>query len=97
MKICPTCNQPIVPNDLVLPRVKRKIFEAIKHRPGIDAETLRAVVWNGADGGPENRATLHSHISQLNRKWLTPRGLIIKGHPTDGYRVRTVSKCEAVS
>lgn len=91
---CPRCGQPIVPDGLVLPRVKRHIFEAIRRRPGIDAETLRGLVWTGADGGPENRATLHAHINQLNRKWLAPHGLMIKGHCTDGYHVRAVAKCE---
>jgi hypothetical protein len=42
---CPCCGQPVVPETLPLPPVKRRILEAVRRHPGISAEGLRAGVW----------------------------------------------------
>jgi hypothetical protein len=41
-KICPACNQPIVPPMPDLTPIKQRILDAVKRRPGISAEELRA-------------------------------------------------------
>jgi hypothetical protein len=87
-KICPCCGQPMVPTDLVLPPVKARILELVRRRPGIDAATLRALVWaNDPTGGPEDRKVLHVHVHQLN-DLLCVHGIQVRGSRTSGYRVR---------
>src|SRR5262249_34346381 len=59
-KKCPHCGQILVPDGLALPPVKRRILDAVKRRPGITAEDLRALVWaDDPNGGPENRKAIH--------------------------------------
>jgi hypothetical protein len=84
---CPNCGQPILRNHLALPPIKARILDAVRKRPGIDAEALRALVWaHDPGGGPENRKVLHVHICQLNKR-LGPLGLKIRGALSTGYRV----------
>jgi hypothetical protein len=87
-KTCPKCGQPLVPSDLILPPIKARIFELVRQRPGIDAETLRTLIWSNRDGGPDNRTLLHVHVFQLNRR-LVPHGLAVRGSRFYGYRVRS--------
>jgi hypothetical protein len=94
MKICSTCGQPIVPAELPLPPLKRRLFDAVRRRPGIDAESLRVQVWaNDPTGGPENPKVLHVHVHQLNQL-LAARGLEVRGSHSAGYRVRTKAEAE---
>jgi len=84
---CPCCGQRLVPQGLVLPRIKRRIFDAVRQRPGIDAETLRGLVWAAdPNGGPEDRKVLHVHVHQLNRMLQSHR-LRVRGSATGGYRI----------
>ena len=88
---CPSCGRVIAsgiaPNDLALPQIKRRIFDAVRARPGISAEVLRGLVWvNDPNGGPEDRKVLHVHVNQLNTL-LRPHGFQIRGHQTFGYRL----------
>ena len=75
---CEACGQPLAPaSGLGLPRIKARILNTVRRHPGIDAETLRALVWfEDANGGPEDRKVLHVHIHQLNRQ-LAPHGLAV--------------------
>jgi hypothetical protein len=86
--ICPTCGQPVLPVGLILPPTKQRILDAVRRRPGIDAESLRSLVWAGdPSGGPEDRKVLHVHIHQLNRR-LTRYGVEIRGSISGGYRIQ---------
>jgi hypothetical protein len=89
MKICSACGQPVIATDeLILPPIKRRIFDAVRRRPGINSESLRVLVWAAdPDGGPENPKVLHVHVYQLNRL-LAPQGLEVRGSHSAGYRVR---------
>ena len=87
---CPRCGQPIVPEGLSLPPIKRRILDAVQRCPGISAGELRDVVW-AADpsGGPEDPKVLHVHVSQLNSR-LAPFGVMVRAPKGAGagYRVR---------
>src|SRR5215207_7416317 len=75
---CPRCGQPIVPEGLSLPPIKRRILDAVQRCPGISAEQLRDVVWaTDRNGGPEDRKVLHVHVHQLNRR-LAPYGVMVR-------------------
>jgi hypothetical protein len=87
IECCPTCGQPKLTGDLLLPPIKQRIYDIVSQRPGISAERLRELVWTGPDGGPENRKCLHVHISQLNGR-LAPFGITIRGSTSRGYEVR---------
>jgi hypothetical protein len=87
-KICPTCNQPIVPPVPDLTPIKQRILDIVKQCPGISAEELRSLVWDDPSGGPEDRKVLHVHVSQLNRI-LASRGIVVRSEG-GGYRVRAV-------
>ena len=85
---CPTCGQPVVSNDLILPPIKARIFELVRQRPGIDAETLRTLVWeDDPAGGPEDRKGLHVHVHQLN-DLLRVHRIQVRGSRSGGYRVQ---------
>jgi hypothetical protein len=75
-----------------LPPIKRRILDAVRHHPGIDAERLRGVIWaDDPNGGPECRHALYVHINQLNKR-IAPLGIVVraaKGGST-GYRVQSV-------
>jgi hypothetical protein len=86
--VCSCCGQLIAP-DVSLPPIKQRIFDAVRRRPGIGSEDLRSVVWNGPDGGPENRKVVHVHINQLNRL-LVPFGLRVRGSRSHGYHVQAI-------
>ena len=87
-EICPTCGQPVVSIGLMLPPIKARIFELVRQRPGIDAETLRTLVWeNDPAGGPEDRKVLHVHVHQLN-DLLRVHRIQVRGSRSSGYRVR---------
>jgi len=79
---CSCCGQRLIPPGLVLPPTKRRILDAVRRRPGINSEALRAVVW-AADpsGGP----------SQLNRL-LQPHGIRVRGSVSGGYRVENAEE-----
>jgi hypothetical protein len=88
LPVCSHCGQPVLPPELPLPlpRLKRRLFDAVRRRPGIDAETLRGLVWaDDPNGGPESFSALHVHVNQLNAT-LRPLGLRIRGRP-GGYRI----------
>jgi hypothetical protein len=89
IECCPTCGQPKLTGDLLLPPVKRRIVEIVRRRPGISAEELRTLVWSGPDGGPENPKCLHVHVFQLN-KMLAPLGLVVRGSGSGGYQMRVL-------
>ena len=85
---CPTCGQPVVSSDLILPPIKAPIFELVRQRPGIDAETLRTLVWeDDPAGGPEDRKGLHVHVHQLN-DLLRVHRIQVRGSRSGGYRVQ---------
>ena len=94
MKIecCPTCGQPNLSGELLLPPIKARIFELVRQRPGIDAETLRTLVWaNDPAGGPEDRKVLHVHVHQLNGL-LRDHGVEVRGSRSGGYHVRSLRR-----
>ena len=91
---CPSCGRVIASalDDLALPRLKKRLLDIVSSRPGIDAETLRELLWaDDPNGGPEDRKVLHVHISQLNNL-LRPRGFQVRGHVSYGYRVEGIAK-----
>jgi hypothetical protein len=88
--ICPRCGQPILPEGLSLPPIKRRILDAVQRHPGISAEDLREIVWRAdPNGGPEDRKALHVHVFQLNQR-LAPYGVMVRAPKGAGagYRVR---------
>jgi hypothetical protein len=88
--ICPCCGQPVLPEGLSLPPIKRRILDAVQRHPGITAEHLREIVWQAdPNGGPEDRKVLHVHIHQLNQR-LAPYGVMVRAPKGAGagYRVR---------
>ena len=88
--VCPCCGQVVVPTDPILPPIKRRIFEAVQRRPGIDAESLRTAAWaHDPAGGPENPKCLHVHVSQLNKR-LRPLGFELRGY--GGYRIVSLAE-----
>jgi hypothetical protein len=86
-EICPTCHQLIPPEGLQLPPIKARIYEAVRWCPGISAEVLRSIVWDGPDGGPENPKVLHVHVCQLNKR-LAPLGVMVRAQGGE-YRIRS--------
>jgi hypothetical protein len=82
---CPACGQPLP----LLTPIQRRILEAVRRRPGVDSETLRAIIWDGPNGGPECRKTIHVHISKMNRR-LAAHRLRVRGSLSDGYRIEAV-------
>jgi hypothetical protein len=90
-EICSYCGQPLIPTDLGLPPIKRRILDAVQRCPGIGAEDLRAVVWaDDPNGGPESRKVLHVHIHQLNQR-LASLGVVVRAPKGAGagYRIRS--------
>jgi len=87
-KVCSQCGQVIAPTGPKLPPIKRRIYDAVRTHPGISAEELRGLVWDGPDGGPEDRKVLHVHVNQLNHL-LTSHGLMVRSQG-GGYRIRSV-------
>jgi DNA-binding response OmpR family regulator len=84
---CPCCGQATAP-EIVLPPIKQRIFDAVRRRPGLDAEALRTMVWaEDPAGGPEDRKVLHVHIHQLNRR-LAPHRIAVRGSRSHGYRIQ---------
>jgi hypothetical protein len=87
LPICPCCGQRLIPQDLALPPIKRRILDAVQRRPGISAEELRTSVWAAdPNGGPENPKVIHVHIWQLN-KALQLHRLRFRGSTSHGYRL----------
>jgi hypothetical protein len=92
---CPCCGQALAP-EVVLPPAKRRILDAVRRRPGIDAESLRTAVWaHDPAGGPEDRKCLHVHINQLNRL-LAPHGIVVRGSRSGGYRIQPIARKAAL-
>jgi hypothetical protein len=60
----------------------------VRNHPGIGAEALRCIVWDGPDGGPESRKVLHVHVCQLNQR-LAPLGLMVRARGSEGYQIRS--------
>jgi hypothetical protein len=87
MNICPTCGRPRIADDdgVHLTPIQARILDAVRRRPGIDAESLRSLAWPSADGGPESPSNLHVQVNQLNRK-LAPYGIAVRGSRFYGYR-----------
>jgi hypothetical protein len=85
---CPQCRQPVAPTGLRLPRIKQRILESVRRRPGITVQELLDQVWADAlDGGPLTGAKcLHVHVAQLNRR-LAPHGLTVRALD-GGYQLR---------
>jgi hypothetical protein len=87
---CPGCGRPMPRNDIVLPPIKRRIYDIVSRHHGISAERLRELVWiDDPAGGPENRKCLHVHVHQLN-KMLAPLGLVVRGSGSGGYQMRAL-------
>jgi hypothetical protein len=93
--ICKSCGQPVfTADDSILPRVKRRILNAVRRCPGIDAERLRGVVWaDDPNGGPECRHALYVHINQLNKR-IAPLGIVVRAERggSTGYRIHSVKQ-----
>jgi hypothetical protein len=91
IECCPTCGQPKLTGDLLLPHIKQRIYELVSQHPGISAEHLCELVWaDDPSGGPESgRKTIHVHVNQLNRR-LAPFGIAVRGSLTAGYRLVVV-------
>jgi hypothetical protein len=54
IECCPGCGRPMPWNDLVLPPIKRRIYDIVSRHDGISAEHLRELVWaEDPNGGPE--------------------------------------------
>ena len=85
---CPGCGRPMPRDDIVLPPIKRRIYDIVSRHHGISAERLRELVWiDDPSGGPEDPKVLHVHVCQLNRL-LVPYGVEIRGSVSGGYRVQ---------
>ena len=87
---CPTCGQPVISPNIPLPPIKFRIFDLVRRHPGINAETLRSLLWaSDPSGGPEDRKVLHVHINQLNHR-LAFHGICVRGSRSFGYRVQKI-------
>src|SRR5262249_56353270 len=85
--VCPCCGARSIPRGLVLPPIKRRIFDAVQRRPGIGAEALRDRIWAAdPNGGPESPKGLHAHLPQLNRLLRPPR-ICGRGSASGGHCV----------
>jgi hypothetical protein len=93
--ICRACGLPVGSDPQLpqLPKTKERILVAVRRRPGITAEDLRAIVWDGPDGGPEDRKVLHVHVHQLNRL-IAPLGIVVRAQKggVGGYRIRALKR-----
>jgi hypothetical protein len=93
--ICPCCGQLVVPADQPrLPKIKARILNAVRNRPGIGAEALRCAVWqHDPGGGPECRHAIYVHIHQLN-KLIAAHGILVRAQKggTGGYRIQRVQR-----
>jgi DNA-binding response OmpR family regulator len=89
--ICSHCGQVVLPhNSIPLPPLKARILDLVRRHPGINAETLRTLVWaSDPNGGPETHKTIHVHIHQLNRT-LAQHGLRIRGSKSFGYHIERI-------
>jgi len=89
-EICSQCGQVITPKGLRPPPIKARIFDAVKHRPGITAQQLRDWVWaDDMNGGPlTDTKCLHVHVVQLNAL-LRPLGIMVRSQG-GGYQIRDV-------
>ena len=100
---CEHCGHPVTNDDLpgvALPSIKGRIFRAVSRagRHGISTSALMDRVYeDDPDGGPLGTKVIHVHIANLNKVWLRPRGLQIRGSGGIGstytlqpYQQRTV-------
>jgi hypothetical protein len=87
MHTCPGYGRPQLDDDddVHLTPIQARILDAVRRRPGIDAESLRCLVWPGADGGPESPSNLHVQVNRLNQK-LAPYNIAVRGSQFYGYR-----------
>jgi hypothetical protein len=67
---------------LRLPPIKKRIYEAVRRRPGITVQELRDWVW--ADDVTDTKC-LHVHVAQLNTL-LAPHGIKIRSQG-GGYQI----------
>jgi len=52
---CPCCGTRLIPQELALPPIKKRILDAVRQNPGINADALRGLVWAAdPNGGPED-------------------------------------------
>jgi hypothetical protein len=89
--ICESCGQPVIqPTELPpLTKIQQRIFDLVRRYPGLSTERLRALVWDGPDGGPESRQAIFVHLSLLNSR-LAPLKIAIR---SEGgvYKIRSVT------
>jgi DNA-binding response OmpR family regulator len=72
-KTCPCCGQ-VIPSDLALSRIQRRLYEALCRGPRT-ADELRDAAWSDdSEGGPAGWKTIYVHVYLLNRK-LAPHGM----------------------
>jgi len=79
---CSQCDQPIAPTGLRLPLIEERIYEAVRRRPGITAQELRARVGDTASASTKG---LHIHVAQLN-SMLAPFRVMVRSQG-GGYQI----------
>ena len=84
--VCEACGQPVLQRSELPPLtpIQQAIFDIVRKRPGVSAERLRGLVWQGPDGGPESRNAIFVHIAGLNAR-LAPLGVTVRSR--GGYRI----------
>jgi len=82
---CPCCGQPVVDGDITLPRLKRRIFDFVRRRPGCSAEEIARFLYADDPNGGPGEKTIHVHVHHLN-KLLLAHGLKVYGRRS-GYRL----------
>jgi hypothetical protein len=93
IETCSCCGQPVVPvEELHLSPIQRRIFDAVRRRPGISAENLRDVVWaDDPNGGPECRHCIYVHVFQLNQR-LAPLSILVRAPKGAGAGYRVIRR-----
>lgn len=83
MKTCPNCGHPIASDEIAanLPRIKRRIYEAIRDAgaAGIDTRALMDRVYGDDPNGGPSADCVKVHVFHLNRGILGAHGIAIRG------------------
>jgi len=79
---CPHCGQPVVDGEIALPRIKRRIFDFVRRRPGCSAEEIARFLYADDPNGGPGEKTIHVHLNKL----LLAHGLKVYGRRS-GYRL----------